>query len=52
MPNKIKSKKQMNFMRAAASGSLKGTTGPSPKVAKEMLDKEGHAGRMKLAKMK
>jgi hypothetical protein len=51
MPNKLKSGKQFRFMQAAAHGTLKGV-GPSPQVAKEMLSKEGHKKRSKLAKMK
>lgn len=44
-----KSAKQYGLMQAAAHGNLKGV-GPSPKVAREFIDKTPHADRSKFAK--
>jgi hypothetical protein len=49
MPGKIKSAKQFRFLRAAASGKLRGM-GPSPDVAEEMLSHEKHSVKSKFAK--
>jgi len=51
MPNKIKSKKQLKFLEAAAHGSLS-SAGPSKEQARKMLSHETHEKKSKLMKGK
>lgn len=51
MPGKIKSKQQLKFLRAAASGSLS-SGGPSKETAKKMLQHESHETKSRLMRGK
>jgi len=51
MPNKIKSKKQLKFLEAAAHGGLS-SAGPSKATAQKMLSHESHDYKSKLMKKK
>jgi len=46
----VESAKEYRFMRMKAAG--KGEGGPSPAVAKEMLEKTGHEKRSEFARAK
>lgn len=46
----IKSKKQWRLMQVAAHGKLRHAAGPSPEVAKEMINKTSKEKRSKFAK--
>jgi len=52
MPKKIKSKKQLKFLEAAAHGGLSSSTGPSKATAQKMLSHESHDYKSKLMKKK
>ena len=51
MPGKIKSKKQMKFLEAAAHGGLR-SGGPSKEVAQKMLSHESHETKSRLMRGK
>ena len=51
MPHKIKSKKQLKFLEAAAHGGLN-SAGPSKETAQKMLSHESHETKSRLMKKK